>query len=195
MHVDLSWILALLSLLFFLQTSLSAGTTVRCWPPRLPDDHLSIEDCLFLLTHLPSNPLNPNSTTTPPFSPSLPFLPRAYLVHASCAADMVWTMKDHPDTTPQLPLIYAGPPVVEIFESMKNAGAHVITDCLESGTYVGGTVEGQMAGNLGWRIRLEARNRDRLWKYLLMKLRERTSERTQYLSSLRNAWGFILLDV
>ena len=163
--------------IFFLilQSSLSVQTTIVCGPakhrygPKGPDP----EDCRFLLAHLPSDPITPDPNTTPPFSRSLPFLPRAYVYHGTCAAEYQWYPGRDRSTHAQLPALYSAPPIFEIYELMKNGGEGVAKKCLEPGRWIGGTAYGKMRGDVGWEIRVEARIiNHQWWMGVLTKLRK-----------------------
>ena len=199
MYIDVHWssIAFCPIILLLLRISLSAQATVRCGPSKATTrlDEPNPEDCRFLLAHLPSNPLTPDPETSPQFSLSLPFQPRAYISHASCSAELTWFIHGYRDAAPQLPAFYSAPPVVEIYELMRDGGERVITGCLESGEFIAGMAWGSMRGNMNWQMRIEPRTRDTWWKALLGVLRKRMSGRMVRMLPMPDPWGSVVLEV
>ena len=184
--------------LLLLQLSLPVQSALGCGPNKHPygSKGPDIEDCRILLAHLPSDPITPDPDTTPPFSRSLPFLPRGFLYHGTCAAEYQWYLGRDGYMNSQLPALYSAPPVFEIYELMKHGGEAVIKQCLESERYIGGTVWGKLRGDVGWQIRIEAKAiNSPWWMGVLAVLRKSMNGLSGMATYYKDPWGYLLWEV
>ena len=176
-----------------LQASLSSQVTVHCGPAKVPlgPSGPDPEDCRTLLAHLPSNPAAQDPDTPLPSSHSLPFLPRGYLHHASCAAQYEYFPRIGRATVVRLSAHPSASLIIEVFAMMKDAGGLVVNRCLETDRWVGGTANGEIRGELGWDIRIEANSADPWWSDQTVYLRTLMTGLTTRMPPLPDLWGFV----
>ena len=95
-------------------------------------------DCRFLLSHLPTDPFL-NRGHSPPWSISLPFLPKAYIRHRSCSVQFTLFILKVPSHLQSSEPDAPAPPVVLVWDLFRAMVEELVSQCIEKGRVGYGT--------------------------------------------------------